>query len=94
MIEIQKSSIRILSSYKYYYERNNEYISHNAIFITENEWQKDKKPTKEMVKAAIDKFHRLNPKLIEYNKCNKVQQVKYSWEFRYTLFMKYTRSLH
>ena len=58
------------------------------IFITDNGWQKDKKPTEEMAKATIDEFCRLNPNLIDYNKYNKMEQVKYSWEFMHALFMK------
>ena len=58
---------------KNYYEWNDKYTTHNMIFITNNRWQKDKKPTEEIAKAKIEKFCRLNQKLIKYNKCNKVK---------------------
>ena len=71
-----------------YHEKNDEHTTYNVIFITENGWQKDKKPTEEMAKATIDEFRSLNPKLIEHDKHNKVEQVKDLWEFMHALFMK------
>ena len=62
---------------KMYHERNDEYITHNVIIITENTWQKEKIPTEEMARDSFNKFCRLNPKFIKYYKFSKAQQLKY-----------------
>jgi len=71
-----------------YHERNDDYKTHNATFITLNRWQGEKKSIEEMAKKQLEKFRTLNPRFTKHNECQDAQLVRHIWEFMHAVFVQ------